>query len=167
MSYLTLRDLDKRFGSTHAVKAINLHIERGELIVQPPTLPLAAQTVPFAAWMGGADSNDESLWQTVTVPASATALRLRGQIRIATLEVIPVVYDFLAIELRSSSNVLLQTLFTYDDDDANPAWTAFMFSAASAYAGQTVRLYFHATTDSSDITNFFLDSLVLEALVCQ
>jgi len=140
----------------------------GELIVQPPTLPVLAQTLPFAVWMGGADNNNETLQQDVTVPSGATALRLRGQYYIVSQELFPgIPYDFLYIQIRNTSNTVLEALATYDDDDENLGWTAFTHNASTSYAGQTIRLFFNATTDVSEPTNFFIDSLVLEALVCQ
>ena len=99
------------------------------------------------------------------MPAAATQLRFKGYRWIATEELAGT-YDFLYFELRSTGAVLLETLATYSNADSVGGWTAFDLGAASPHAGETLRINVNATTDFSLNTNFFLDTLTVEALVC-
>jgi hypothetical protein len=119
----------------------------------------------YAAWMGGDNDTDNQLWQTVTVPANTTTLRLKGYRAIDTAES-GGVYDLLYVELYSSGT-LLETLATWSNQDANGAWAAFTLTAAATHAGQAIDLLIEAITDSTAVTSFYLDTLVLEAVVCQ
>jgi hypothetical protein len=121
----------------------------------------------YAAWMGGDNDTDNQIWQTVTVPANTTTLRLKGQSAIDTAET-GGVYDQLYIELYLSSGpTFLESLATWSNLNANGGWTAFTLTAASPHAGQTIDLLVEAITDGISVTSFYLDTLVLEAVVCQ
>ena len=119
----------------------------------------------YAAWFGGADAQQNQLYQTVTVPTGTTSLRLTGYRWIDTEET-DGPWDGLWIELYSGQN-LLEGLATYSDRDATSAWTAFALPAASTHAGQAITLLLDAVTDDINVTSFYLDTLALEAVVCQ
>lgn len=130
-------------------------------------LPMAARSGAYAAWLGGALNGNDTLRQGVTVPASATRLRLSGYRIIGTEETTAPEYDKLDLELRApGAATVLETLAHFGDNNAAGAWTSFQVEATSAHAGEPVDLTVHATTDATLNTNFFIDSLVLEAFAC-
>ena len=124
---------------------------------------ITPQSGAWAVWMGGYNYADDQLVQTVTIPASASSLRLRGYRWIASEET-GGAYDFLAIQLRSSGGALLESLTTYSNNDTVGSWTPFDLPAGSAHAGQTIQVYLHGTTDVNLNTNFFIDSLSLTCM---
>jgi subtilisin family serine protease len=97
-------------------------------------------------------------YQTVTIPAGHPA-NLTFWLQITTSESLSTAFDFLFAEVRSTSGALLGTLATYSNRDAS-AYSQKSFSLA-AWRGQTVRVQFRATTDSSLTTAFRVDDVSL------
>ena len=97
-------------------------------------------------------------YQTVTIPAGHPA-NLTFWLQITTSESLSTAYDFLFAEVRSTSGALLGTLSTYSNRNAS-AYSQKSFSLA-AWRGQTVRVQFRATTDSSLTTSFRIDDVSL------
>ena len=124
-------------------------------------------TAPNKAWLGGIVSQDDALWQQVTVPANTTILRVRGQYEVRTGESGGTVYDTGTVELLNSSNGLLQTVVALNNVGPTAAWTAFNVAFSQPYAGQAVRLRFRTHNDFSLETSFYFDTIFLEATVCQ
>jgi hypothetical protein len=121
----------------------------------------------YAAWLGGGTAGQNYVFQTVTVPANTTSLRLTGYRWIDTAES-GGVYDQMWIEIHLTSDLsLLETLATWSNQNAGSAWAAFSLPAAATHAGQTIDLLLDSSNDSSSVTSFYLDTLVLEAVVCQ
>jgi hypothetical protein len=119
----------------------------------------------WAALFGGVNNADHLLTQTVTVPASATALRLRGALCFVTEETTDSVeYDTLTVQVQGA--VTEEHVFSNLDADDTCGWTLFQLDAPTSHAGETVTLSLHGQTDISSITSFGLDTLVLEALAC-
>lgn len=127
---------------------------------------VAPHTSPNGVWMGGFLSATDNLYQTVAIPASATALQLTGQRWIGTEET-GGTYDTVRVQLRDSTGALLEQLVQWSNSDNGTAWSAFTLSAANPRAGQTVRLYLESSTDSSLNTNFFFDTFALNVTVCE
>jgi hypothetical protein len=65
------------------------------------------------------------------------------------------------VKIYNTSGTLLATLKTRSNKDARGAWYQDSISLSS-YAGQTVKLEFSVTTDSSVTTSFFLDDVALQ-----
>ncbi|MDQ6788786.1 MAG: choice-of-anchor J domain-containing protein [Acidobacteriota bacterium] len=72
-------------------------------------------------------------------------------------------YDNLYVEVRNTSGTLLTTLASYSNVNKGTAgvYSQKSFSLA-AYRGQTVRVQFRATTDSSVTTTFRVDDVSLK-----
>ena len=62
----------------------------------------------------------------------------------------------LAVQVRNSAGTVLATLATYSNLDKGSAYVQRTFDLA-AYKGQTIRLYFNGTEDTSLQTSFFVD----------
>lgn len=102
-------------------------------------------------------------YQTVTIPSTATGT-LTFWLNVTSSETTTTTqYDKLFVEVRNTSGTLLTTLATYSNLNKG---TAGVYSQKSlslaAYKGQTVRVQFRATTDSSLTTTFRVDSASLK-----
>ena len=72
-------------------------------------------------------------------------------------------YDKLFVEVRNTSGTLLTTLATYSNLNKTTAGVYSQKSFnVSAYKGQTVRIQFRSTTDSSVTTTFRVDDVSLK-----
>ena len=122
---------------------------------QPP------HTGTFDAWLGGAGTNHtDSLAQTVTIPASATAANLSFWLHVDTTESSPTPCDLLWVQVLRPSGAPLQTLADYSNLDAAAGYVQHSFSLAQ-YIGQTVTLRFISVEDSSRPTSFVVDDTAL------
>jgi hypothetical protein len=68
------------------------------------------------------------------------------------------------VQVLNSSGGLLTTLQTLNDGSTQSTWVHPSFSLL-AYKGQTIRVYFKMTTDSSLTTSFFVDDVSVN--ICQ
>ncbi|HNQ77201.1 MAG TPA: hypothetical protein PKJ37_05585 [Acidobacteriota bacterium] len=120
------------------------------------------RTGSCCAWLAGINSYTDFIYQDVVVPANAVSANLSFYLKITSAEGTTTAYDFLYIQLRDTSNNVLATLQTLSNKDKNTyaAYQPLSFDMLP-YAGQTVRAYFLATTDSTNITSFFLDDTAL------
>jgi hypothetical protein len=131
-----------------------------------PSGVVSAQSAPNVAQLGGVIASNHELYQTVTIPPGATSLTLTGYYQIRTDESgTTTVYDDMRIQLRTTANVVLQTLVTWSNLNPTSVWTPITLPAATSHAGETIRLYISASNDSEAPTTFFLDTLTLEASV--
>jgi hypothetical protein len=103
-----------------------------------------------------------AMFQTLYIPGDATMARLTYW-RAATTDETTHPHDFFAAFLADANGSPLTTLETLDDGDADGYWRQVSFDVA-AYAGQTVQLWFTATTDAANITNFHVDDVSLDYL---
>ncbi|MCM2329642.1 MAG: choice-of-anchor J domain-containing protein, partial [Lysobacter sp.] len=124
-----------------------------------------ARTGSGVAWLAGYNSATDALSQTITVPSGATSASLRFWYRITTNETIPGAWDTLEVQVLNSGGTVLQTLATYSNQNASASWQQSSTFNLAAYAGQTIRIRFLATTDSSLTTSFYIDDITLLAEV--
>jgi subtilisin family serine protease len=103
-----------------------------------------------------------SEYQTVTIPSTATA-NLTFWLNVTTSEAPGTPYDYLYVEVRSTSGTLLGTLGRYSNLNSTTAgsYSQQSFSLA-AWRGQSVRVQFRATTDVSLPTSFRVDDVSLK-----
>ncbi len=122
----------------------------------------AAHGGSWKAWMNGYGSaHTDSLYQQVTIPASATTATLTFWLHIDSAETTTsTAYDTLKVQVRNSSNTVLATLATYSNLNKATGYTQKSFNLA-AYKGQTVRVYFLGVEDSSKQTSFVVDDTAL------
>jgi hypothetical protein len=103
-----------------------------------------------------------AMYQTVSIPSGHNA-GLVFWLNVTSSETTTAtVYDRLFVEVRSTSGALLGTLGTFSNLNkaATGVYTQRSFSLAS-WRGQTVRLHFRVTTDSSLPTSFRIDDVSL------
>ncbi|HEV2801443.1 MAG TPA: M36 family metallopeptidase [Pyrinomonadaceae bacterium] len=111
--------------------------------------------------LGGVNSTSGTLYQTVTIP-SGSSPNLNFWLNVSTQEAAgAIVYDRLFIEVRNTSGTLLATLATFSNQQGGSAGVYVLRGNYNlgAYAGQTVRIQFRTTQDSSLPTTFRVDDV--------
>jgi hypothetical protein len=110
--------------------------------------------------VNGVNSTTGTIYQTVTVPSAGASLNF--WLNISTQEAAGAsVFDRLFIEVRNSSGTLLATLATFSNQNAGTAGSYVLRGPfnLSSFAGQTVRIQFRGTNDSTLPTNFRVDDV--------
>jgi hypothetical protein len=113
--------------------------------------------------LGNVNNANGTLYQTVSIPSTATA-NYTFWLNVTSNETTTsIVYDRLYVEVRNTSGTLLTTLATYSNLNKGTlgVYSQKSFSLA-AYRGQTVRLQFRTTSDSSLTTTFRVDDVSLQ-----
>lgn len=113
----------------------------------------------WGAYLGGANNADDILSQQATLPATAISVTLTAWWAIATEEA-GIGFDRLTASLHGPDGALLAELWTIDSSAMVNTWDQIE-TDLTAYRGQTVRIQFRATTDDSNLTDFYLDDLSL------
>ena len=122
----------------------------------------AAHSGSWKAWMDGyGTTHTDTLSQDVTIPSTATTATLSFWLHIDTAETTTTVaYDKLTVQIRNTAGTVLSTLATYSNLNKNPGYAQKSFDVSS-FRGQTIRVYFSATEDSSLQTSFVVDDTAL------
>jgi len=141
--------------------------QTGTVITAAAAMPIAPQAGTHAAWFGGTNNADDRLVQAFTVPAGAAGLRLRVYECFVTADTSGA-DDLFTADLLAASGAVVDTVrsATNLQVGATCAWTAATWTAAAAHAGQTLTLDLRGTTDASFPTSWYVDTVVLEALLC-
>ncbi|HEY0587121.1 MAG TPA: M4 family metallopeptidase [Pseudoduganella sp.] len=114
------------------------------------------------AWLGGNGATaTETLYQSVTIPSTATSANFSFALHIDTAESGTTAYDKLVVTVKNSSGTTLGTLATYSNANAASGYQIRSFNLLP-YKGQTVRLHFNMTEDSSLQTSFVVDKASLQ-----
>jgi hypothetical protein len=120
------------------------------------------RTGSWYAWLDGyGTTHTDSLYQQVTIPAGATSATLNFYLKIDTAETTTTTaFDKLQVQIRNSSNTVLTTLATYSNLNKGTVYLLKSFDVTS-FKGQTIRVYFLGTEDSSLQTSFLIDDTAL------
>ncbi|MCY1045313.1 S8 family serine peptidase [Corallococcus sp. bb12-1] len=131
-------------------------------VIDGTTSGSAPRTGTFKAYLNGyGTTRTEFAYQDITIPSTACSATFSFWARITSAETTTTTaYDKLAVQVRNSAGTVLATLATYSNLDKGTAYVQRTFDLA-AYKGQTVRIYFNGTEDSSLQTSFFLDDTAL------
>ncbi len=110
-------------------------------------------------YFGVNNSVTGAAYQQVSIPTTATGT-LSFWLNVTSSETGTTAYDNLYVEVRNTAGTLLSTLATYSNVNKGTAgvYAQKSFSLA-AYKGQTVRIQFRSTTDSSVTTSFRVDDV--------
>lgn len=113
--------------------------------------------------VSAANNVDGSLYQTVTIPTGTTSATLSYYVRITTSESPASAFDHLDVEIRNASGTVLAIPLRYSNQSSSQfsSWTQQTVNLSS-YAGQTIRVAFHGTTDPSVMTVFRIDDVSLQ-----
>ncbi|MBS1797049.1 MAG: M4 family metallopeptidase [Acidobacteria bacterium] len=116
------------------------------------------------AYFGVNNSVSGQTYQQVAIPTTATGT-LTFWLNVTSSETTTTTqYDKLFVEVRNTSGTLLATLATYSNLNKVAAATTYSQKSfnLAAYKGQTVRIQFRTTMDSSITTTFRVDDAVLQ-----
>ena len=121
-----------------------------------------ARTGSWKAWLCGyGTTHTDYAYQQVTIPSTASSATLSFYIRITSSETTTTIaYDKVNVQILNSAGSVLATLATYSNLNKNSSYLLKSFDV-SAYRGQTVRVRFYATEDSSLQTSFVVDDTAL------
>lgn len=135
----------------------------------------AAQSAPYKAWMGGFAGQDEGVSsvtdivsQDVAIPAGTTQLVLIGKYVVGTNETTTTVpYDTAHVDLVHTNGSPIESVLSLSNlTNTGENWTLFSHPFAANVAGQTVRVRVTSTNDITNVSNFFFDTLELQATYC-
>lgn len=137
------------------------------VIREAAALPFSPHAGTHAAMLGIGNNANDVIVQTVTIPASATGLRVRGYQCFVTEDVIADQDRFTA-SLETPAGAVLETLHTVTNSNVAPIclWQSFTWTATDPRAGQTIVLRMRGTTNLAFLTRFVVDSMSLEWLGC-
>lgn len=112
--------------------------------------------------LGGTNSASQTAYQQISIP-SGTSPSLNFWLNVTSSETTTATqFDRLFVEVRNTSGTLLATLATFSNLNKVSATNAYTLRGAyslSSFAGQTVRIQFRGTTDSSLVTTFRVDDV--------
>lgn len=111
------------------------------------------------AFLCGYNNCADSIAQTVAIPASTNSATLTYFWFMSTMETSHA-FDFLHVQILSSSGSVLTTLQTISDGSTAGSWQSASFDVRS-FQGQTIRVAFAATSGRINPTNFYIDDVVL------
>ncbi|MBI1745235.1 MAG: hypothetical protein HYR55_01445 [Acidobacteria bacterium] len=116
----------------------------------------------WKAWLDGfGQTHTDTLYQPVSLPATATTATLNFWLHIDTAETTTtIIYDTLEVQIQDSAGGWLTTLATYSNLDAAPGYFQQSFDV-STYIGQTIRVFLIGREDYSNQTSFVVDDFEL------
>jgi len=114
------------------------------------------------AWLDGyGTTHTDTADQTVTIPSTATSATLTFWLHIDTAETTTTTaFDTLKVQVLNSSNTVLATLGTFSNLNKAAGYSQKSFSVLS-FKGQTVKIRFIGTEDTSLQTSFVIDDVAL------
>jgi len=115
------------------------------------------------AWLCGYDNCADKLYQDVYVPSDAQGAILQFKYWITTSETTRAsIYDSMAVRIFSPPSASTYASCTLLSNlNATTGWVQYTGCNLIGYKGQTIRVQFSATTDTSLSTDFFLDDVTL------
>jgi hypothetical protein len=120
-----------------------------------------------SAYLCGYNSCRDRIQQSVTVPASYSSMTLSFWFYSDTTETSTTTcYDNFYADLLNTSGGYIVTPFTNCNKNATNGWVFETFDVSSAlasYKGQTIKVSFTGTTDTSYPSDFFVDDVALTA----
>ena len=114
------------------------------------------------AWFGGNRSSNDSIWQEVSLP-SGQKISFDFWYRVTPDLTSTSTNDRFLVELYSTSDVKLATLFSITKTNATTSWVQSNSFDLSAYAGQKIKIRFSATTGADSISSFYVDDTSITA----
>jgi hypothetical protein len=116
----------------------------------------------YSLRLGGALNSSQSAYTTITIPAGTRRAQLSYFWYMTTAEGPGHPYDFFYAQVHSSSGTVLASIDYRSDGWPSGQWMRAENLDLTPWAGQTVRVYFYATNDSSLPTSFYVDDISLE-----
>jgi hypothetical protein len=121
-----------------------------------------AHTGAWDAWLDGYGvRHTDTATQTVTIASTVTTATLTFWLHIDTAETTTTTaFDTLTVQVLNSSNTVLATLGTFSNLNKAAGYQTHSFDVSS-FKGQTIKIRFTGTEDSSLQTSFVIDDVSL------
>lgn len=134
---------------------------QGPIVVQYQSISDTYGT--YGARLGRFDSNQDTLYQTVTIPANVSRVTWTYSYYIYTQETTTTtMYDVMNAVIQDTYGNNLTATDVYSNLTSTPNGLFVTETHdVTSLAGRTVRVYFHASTDSSNNTWFWIDNISL------
>ncbi|HEY6911505.1 MAG TPA: hypothetical protein VI356_19150, partial [Myxococcales bacterium] len=131
-------------------------------VIDASTNGSAPHSGTVKAWLDGyGTTHTDSLFQNVTIPSTACSATFSFWLKITTAETTTTTaFDTLTVTVRNTAGTVLSTLATYSNLNHGTSYVQKSFDL-SAFKGQTIRLEWVGTEDSSLQTSFFVDDTAL------
>ena len=121
-----------------------------------------AHSGSYYLWMGGAVSESDAAYQTITIPSTASAATLSFYYNINSSEPTTSACDTFYAAIGNTSGVLVAVLGEWSNlngtSPGNPYYYQQTYNLLT-YAGQTIRIYFINSCTGSKVTNFRVDDV--------
>jgi hypothetical protein len=123
----------------------------------------------YSAWLAGVNNRDDTVYQQVTIPAfgpendPVESVLLQYVWHMTTDETSTAHdYDHFYARIRNTGGGTLRDLEHQTNRSVEDTWVLSSFDV-SEFKGQTVQVFFEATTDYSLPTSFYVDDVVIYA----
>ena len=140
------------------------------IIVPATSVAITADSPPNVAHFAGVNDCRAGMFQSITIPDGALTMTLTGRRQVTTAETGSTPFDVLTIQLWEDAQTttgLIGDFAVISNENPTTGWVDFTGTiSVDTHAGEAVDLDFWAETDSSLITDFYVDSLTLTAFVC-
>jgi hypothetical protein len=142
-------------------------VQTSTIIRDQGGMPFAPHNGTYAALFGASNNANDVLVQNLTIPAGATALRVRGYQCFVTEDIFADDDTFTAT-LETPAGTVLDTLFDVNNSSVAPfcAWGSFTWNAPTAHAGQTIVLRLRGRTNIAFLTRYAVDTMAAEWFGC-
>jgi hypothetical protein len=133
----------------------------------------AVQSAPYSLFLGGwvgYGTVTDQAYQDIAIPANATAVAITGYVGVGTMETTTTtVYDSAQVGLvQPADSSPIETAVSVSNlTNTGGGFVTFSHSfAVAGIAGHTVRVRLTSTSDDTNNTNFFFDTLQLNVTHC-
>jgi hypothetical protein len=125
-----------------------------------------ARTGSGYLFLGGLENEVDQTYQTITIPAGASSATLSFYYNILSDEGTSAPFDTFTASIRNTSGTLLATVVSKSnvDQDSLPSDYHLQTFDLLPYAGQTIRIQFDSSNDSSLITSFDIDDVSVQVV---
>jgi uncharacterized membrane protein len=125
--------------------------------IETSTVHSGADAAQLSASSGSEPNGDSSIYQTITIPSTATKATLTFYYWPSTTDTIT--YDWQEAQVQNTSGTMLAQIFKVCSNAM--AWTPVTYDLTS-YKGQTIRIYFNDHGDGfGDLTYMYLDDVTV------
>jgi hypothetical protein len=142
-------------------------VQTSTIIRDSGGMPFAPQGGTHAALFGASNNANDVLVQNLTIPAGATALRVRGHQCFVTEDLFAD-DDTFTVTLETPAGTVLDTLLDINNGAVAPIciWQTFTWNAPTAHAGQTIVLRMRGRTNLVFLTRYAVDTMAAEWFGC-
>lgn len=114
----------------------------------------------YGARLGRYDNNEDTLYQTVCIPNNITSAILRYKVWVYSEDSSNYAYDIMDVNIRNENGYPLFSPTQFSNAGPRGQWI-YKNLDLTPYAGQTIQVYLHMTTNNSLQTSIWVDDISL------